>query len=126
MLIFQKLIHREDLKANPKVFYVFGDNVQRKGFGGQAKEMRGEPNAIGVATKWSPSEFFDNKRKAIQTHIVYEDLQKVEEKLKSGHLVVWPTDHIGTGLADLQNRCPEVMKLINQTLARFKRMDLYV
>jgi hypothetical protein len=36
-------------------FYVFGDNGRRIGFGGQAKEMRGEPNAIGVATEWVPT-----------------------------------------------------------------------
>ncbi len=40
------------------------DSVQRHGLAGQAKEMRGEPNAIGVATKWAPSTnpkaFFDD------------------------------------------------------------------
>jgi len=35
-------------------FYAFGTS-RRIGFGGQAKEMRGEPNAISVATKWEPS-----------------------------------------------------------------------
>jgi hypothetical protein len=40
------------------------DSVQRHGLAGQAKEMRGEPNAIGVATKRAPSTnpkaFFDD------------------------------------------------------------------
>lgn len=51
IVLHQKFIFREDLQANPDVYYLFGDNVERRGLGGQAKEMRGEPNAIGVATK---------------------------------------------------------------------------
>jgi hypothetical protein len=51
----QKWITRDDLRANPNVLYLFGDNERREGLGGQAKEMRGEPNAIGVRTKASPS-----------------------------------------------------------------------
>ena len=50
----QKFITRADLQANPKRLYLFGDNVMRAGLGGQAKEMRGEPNAVGVATKKAP------------------------------------------------------------------------
>ena len=57
MIIYQKFIYRSDLKANPSVLYLFGDNLQRVGLGGQAKEMRGEPNAVGIATKKAP----DNK-----------------------------------------------------------------
>jgi hypothetical protein len=53
-LIFQEWITRKDLRENPDKRYVFGDNVERRGYGGQAKEMRGEPNAIGVVTKWAP------------------------------------------------------------------------
>ena len=34
--------------------FVFGDNMERCGFGGQAAAMRGEPNAVGVPTKWAP------------------------------------------------------------------------
>lgn len=43
-----KYIKRQDLKSNPNTQYLFGDNLKRSGFGGQAKEMRGEPNAIGI------------------------------------------------------------------------------
>ncbi|SDK47143.1 hypothetical protein [Bradyrhizobium ottawaense] len=54
-VVFQNWITRNDLLDNRDKMYVFGDNVQRTGFAGQAKEMRGEPNAIGVVTKWAPS-----------------------------------------------------------------------
>ena len=57
-IIFQKMIYREDLIRNPDTIYLFGDNDKRKGLGGQAKEMRGESNAIGIRTKKAP--FSDN------------------------------------------------------------------
>jgi hypothetical protein len=55
MIIKWKRIYREDLRNNPDFMFLFGDNLQRTGLGGQAKEMRGEFNAIGIATKKSPS-----------------------------------------------------------------------
>jgi len=30
MIILQKRIYRSDLRMNPKVFYVFGDNMEAK------------------------------------------------------------------------------------------------
>lgn len=102
---YQKFISRQDLKDNPDTLYVFGDNFVRKGFGGQAKEMRGEPNAVGLPTKKYPS----FRPEAFLTD---DDLEEVLEKsrpgivmllnhLKSGKNVVIPTDGVGTGLAGL-------------------------
>lgn len=58
IILRQTRIYRADLAMNPKVLYVFGDNLERKGFGGQAYEMRGEPNAFGIATKRLASHYF--------------------------------------------------------------------
>ena len=55
MVIYQHRIFRKDLKNNPTVLYLFGDNRLRKGLGGQAREMRGEPNALGIRTKKVPN-----------------------------------------------------------------------
>ncbi len=52
-IVFLDWITRDMVRAEPDARFVFGDNVEREGFGGQAAAMRGEPNAIGVATKWS-------------------------------------------------------------------------
>lgn len=49
-LLFQNTIRRAHLRANPKNLYLFGDNEQRRGLGGLARECRGEPNAVGIAT----------------------------------------------------------------------------
>lgn len=55
MIEFRTFIHREDLQGEPETLFVFGDNMMRKGLGGQAAAMRGEPNAVGIPTKELPS-----------------------------------------------------------------------
>jgi hypothetical protein len=116
MLIFQKLIFRMDLQLNPDVLYVFGDNMQRIGFGGQAKEMRGEPNAVGLPTKLSPGQYFSNNdlnRLKIENK---NNVSRLISHLRSGGVVVWPADGIGTGLADLKNKAPKIMDYYDNLL----------
>lgn len=117
MIIYQRLIYREDLRANPDVLYVFGDNVERKGFAGQAKEMRGEPNAIGVATKWAPysddSAYFSDDQYDQIVSIIDNDLGKARilSDYSFGTIIV-PLDGIGTGLSQLPTRAPQIYKYI--------------
>lgn len=118
-LIYQKFIKRCDLEKNRGVFYVFGDNIQRVGTGGQAREMRGEPNAIGIPTKRSPTEYF-NAHDEVKSSVAYEEickaLSKVLVKLQNGKIVVWPSDGVGTGLARLQQHAPRLYDLIQSSL----------
>jgi hypothetical protein len=115
VVVFQKWITRQNLRDNPDTFYVFGDNVRRIGYGGQAKEMRGEPNAIGVATKWEPSNrpnaFFNDTLVCKQQ--VEMDLMAVQRVLDRRKTVVVPTDGIGTGLARLPFVAPRLNAFIN-------------
>jgi len=112
MIIYQSRIYREDLKANPDVLYVFGDNVERIGLGGQAAEMRYEPNAVGVATKWSISKCFSDDDYKEIVDIINEDMWPVNDHLEDNKIVVVPLDGIGTGLADLPKNAPKVYKYI--------------
>jgi len=111
-IIYQKKILRDDLRTNRNVLYVFGDNAKRRGMGGQAKEMRGEPNAVGIRTKYAPSNetsaFFreDPASTHEQCDMIDEDMLSLRPHLLRGGLVVWPTDGIGTGLADMQYKAP--------------------
>jgi hypothetical protein len=123
-IIYQDWIVRSDLRSNPDRIYVFGDNVERAGFGGQAKEMRGEPNAIGVATKWSPSmqprAFFDDTAEC--RRIVEQDLALVRAALDLGRTVVVPRDGIGSGLSQLDRRAPHLLRFMNDWFSRQQRM----
>lgn len=44
-------ISRAYVRANRDKLFLFGDNLERRGFGGQAAAMRAEPNAVGIPTK---------------------------------------------------------------------------
>lgn len=96
--------------ANPNARYVFGDNTERWGRGGQAKVCRDHPQAIGIATLWAPGKFFTDCDEALV--VVRKDLDKVTVALKAGHDVYWPEDGIGTGLARLRESAPGIFAFI--------------
>jgi triosephosphate isomerase len=127
-LLFQKMVDREDLRRNPQVLYVFGDNVRRVGYGGQARAMRGEKNAVGVATKYSPAQCFGETpaETEAQNRIIDNDMKPLFEHLKEGGVVIWPADGIGTGLADLPNKAPDTFDYLQQKLAALlKTADMF-
>ena len=123
-LLFQKTYVREDARRNPQVLYVFGDNVLRVGRGGQAFALRDEPNAVGVATKYSPNECFGNEPAQViaQNRIIDEDMKPLFEQLVKGGIVIWPTDGIGTGLAGLPTYAPRTFDHIQKKLAALIRV----
>ena len=95
-VIFQKWISRSDLALNSDILYLFGDNLERAGFGGQAKECRGMKNAVGVATKKSPSmmpsAFFTDAEFDRNCQQIDHDLSAAFRHAMAGGLVVIPTD----------------------------------
>jgi hypothetical protein len=127
-VLFQKVYKREDARRNPDVLYVFGDNVRRIGRGGQAGEMRDEPNAVGVATKYAPGlavedHFGEEAAQVIaQKRIIDNDMKPLFEHVKQGGIVVWPTDGIGTGLSALPTYSPSTFAHIEQKLAALIRV----
>jgi len=107
MIIYQYRIYRKDLKANRDVLYVFGDNLDRQGYGGQAAEIRGEPNAFGIATKRGighgfPDDYFFDTQEDAQVH-VDNDFANLLKEYREGKykMIVWPLEGIGTGLSRL-------------------------
>jgi hypothetical protein len=109
-VVYQKFIFRADLRANPDVLYLFGDNEQRQGKGGQAKEMRGEPNAVGVRTKAKPAttsdSYWTDENSEQQRAMIDSDLEPARRALSAGRVVVVPLDGLGTGLSELNQRAP--------------------
>jgi len=99
-------ITREYVREHPEKIFVFGDNVLEKGFGGQAKELRGEPNAYGVPTKKYPSmraeSFFTDTE--LMANILLIDRAIAKIPTDGREIVVLP---LGTGLAQLPIKAPE-------------------
>lgn len=120
MIVYQHHITRADLRRNPFVYYVFGDNATRTGYGGQAREMRGEPNAIGIATKWKPSKdndaYFSDARANDQMTIMQHDFKRVHDLLRHKQTVVFPANGLGTGFADLERKSPLTWQFLQQTM----------
>lgn len=122
------MIHRADLVNNPDILYIFGDNLDRTGFGGQAKEMRGEPNAFGIATKRHashnyPGDFmFDHQIGA--PGIIDNEFKELELTLRSCQYraLVIPLDGIGTGLSKLPEYAPKLLEYINQKLKDLEKL----
>lgn len=109
---------RAEIRANPDRLYVFGDNVSTLGRGGQAKECRGEPNTVGIPTKWHPmmdegSFFTDADLPKVRPRIQYE-FRRLSEHLATGRDIVWPRDGVGTGLAQLPQRAPAIAAFIDR------------
>lgn len=115
-IIYQKFIFRSDLQANPDVYYVFGDNDCREGKGGQAKEMRGEPNAIGIRTKKAPTyekhDFYFDWDYDANIAKISEDFERVRLLLGQGKTVIYPQDGVGTGRANLLLTAPKTLQFI--------------
>ena len=123
-VVRQKRIVRAELQANPHVLYMFGDNDQRDGYGGQAAEMRDEENAAGVRTKWAPSNeasaFFSDHEFDRITVLIDADLESAREKLAEGGVVVIPLDGLGTGLSRLPQKAPRIAAFLEERLAELE------
>lgn len=115
-----KFITREMVRSHPEKLFLFGDNLKRVGMGGQAREMRGEPNAIGIATKVSPGnkpeDFFCDDKYQCYLKIIKQDLALVFDALKNNKVVIIPKDGLGTGLSDLPNKAPRIFKYLQSQI----------
>jgi len=125
-VITQKFVYRSDLQSNRSVMYLFGDNHARKGLGGQAKEMRGEPNAHGIRTKWAPTynavDFFSDSQFDKIVEMLDEDFHSVFEHLTMGNIVVLPEDGLGTGISRLPELAPKTFAYILDRIAVIKAL----
>jgi len=115
-LITKNFIYRSDLRSNPRALYLFGDNHLRIGLSGQAKEMRGEPNARGIRTKWRPSftddAFFSDEDFPAIEQFLMDDFREAKAAICQGRVVVMPQNGLGTGLSELPTRAPKIYALL--------------
>ena len=110
-------ITREMVRAEKDKMFLFGDNLTERGFGGQAAEMRGEENAVGIPTKKAPSNnpssFFTDKEFAANKKAIDEAFGKIPPD----KTVVIPKAGLGTGLAQLEEKAPLTFAYLNEKLA---------
>jgi hypothetical protein len=99
-------ITRENVLKRSDTIFVFGDNLAESGYGGQAKELRGLPNAYGVPTKKFPSmnknAFFTDEEFEQNKDAIERSINKIPIDCKD--IVVLP---LGVGRAELYLRAPK-------------------
>ncbi len=113
--IFTVLVSRkfsiEQCRTNFDTLFVFGDNLERVGSGGQAI-IREQKNSIGFATKKAPGgakeDFFTDDEYGENCKIIDEEIEKIkkyaeEHKYKA---IAFPFMGLGTGLSEMPLRCP--------------------
>jgi len=123
----QKYISRTDCQTHRDRLYVFGDNMVRSGYGGQAGAMRGEPNSFGIPTKWFPNNqkssfFYDEQFDEGSTvwltlHGAFAHLTCV---LDQGYDIVIPLDGLGTGLSRLPEYAPTIANYIEHQIQQLE------
>lgn len=126
--IYPLKYQRHIVKDFTNCTFVFGDNVARTGNKGQAC-IRGLPNAYGIPTKWRPSTdynayFRDGPEDyAIWNRYIRPRMNNIEFTLvmEPDHVIAWPQDGIGTGLAKLSEFAPGILKRITDKVETWKQ-----
>lgn len=113
MLYLIERYSRELIKEHHDTIFVFGDNLFRIGLGGQAAAARYEPNSLGIVTKVDPEVcYYENDLERWIEHS-NNDFRLLREFVMADKDVVLPVDGIGTGLADLKNKAPAILDIID-------------
>lgn len=122
-------ITRDYVQAHPTTLFIMGDNMIGKGISkgaGQAEQMRGEPNTIGIPTKYRPSRdehsyFTDASwNQLVVRGAIVNAFDRVENALITGQDVVIPSRGIGTGRAELQQRAPVIWEYIQDQISQLE------
>lgn len=124
--VFTGFYSKEILECNPDKLFVFGDNVVRKGTGGQAV-IRYQPNAFGIATKRFPSmregSFFTDTKEDFD--VVENDIISLLTLANSptGPTIVFPAQGIGTGMGNMKDSSPKLWEHMNGLLLEYFDFD---
>ena len=130
-VIFREYIAHKGIRAHPDRLYGFGDNhLERKGYGGQARECRGEPNAIGIPTKRAPSmkenAFFSDADYELWAESTKAAWNTLRDAVLEGRTVVFPKAGLGAGLAQLAERAPRIKAAIDGAVGQIEMLGSHV
>jgi hypothetical protein len=117
------MITREFIRRNRHILFVFGDNDTRTGFGGMAKDFRGEVNAIGIRTKKYPgmdkSHFYTDDELSANQSKITNDIKNVLNSSINYSYIYLPS-LIGLGKANMATRCPKTHTFLRQEMLRIE------
>lgn len=112
-------ITETEILNNPTILYIFGDNLLRKGYGGQARVCRGKSNTFGIRVKKEPNDnpnsFFTDREFFKLSDYIKEDIVQIL-KLSIEYKKIFILSNIGEGRARLLEKAPKLYDLLKQLL----------
>lgn len=123
ILYFNGFWNKEDCRNNPSHLFIYGDNDDQIGQGGQA-QIRNCRNSMGIPTKKHPdnekTSFYNDKEFLENKDKINQSIFKIIHRISSGSYdtLVLPEDGLGTGLAKLNIKAPKTFEYLNQVLDR--------
>jgi len=119
LAIFNGFWTVEECKESPKSLFVFGDNDDKKGAGGQAI-IRYCKNSIGIPTKKHPnnnvSSFYTDDTYYDNCFKIYFAISKLIIASTKFDEIVFPEDGFGTGLAKLPEKAPKTLAYLDKMI----------
>lgn len=104
--------------------FIFGDNDECRGKGGQAI-IRDEPNAMGIPTKKKPnnfdSSFYTDDEYDQNVEKINDSIESIKECLENYDGIMYPINGIGTGLSQLNIKAPRTFKYLNKQIRKLFR-----
>ena len=121
-VLTMKWITRACVREHRDYIFLFGDNLIRRGLGGQAAAMRGEPNVVGMPTKKLPSNsenaFFTDSELVQNKAVIDQAFEHLTHiSIAPEQIIVIPADGLGTGRAQLESRAPLTFAYLQKRLA---------
>lgn len=107
----------ESCIKNPHCLFVFGDNQERVGMGGQAI-IRNCHNAIGICTKKSIMHAMRDDEYIQNQVSIDKDIMSIKKSVEdNGYtFIVFPSSGLGWGRAYMQTACPKTALYLSQRL----------
>lgn len=108
------------VESNPDLLFVFGDNLEGKGTGGQAC-IRYADNSFGIPTKVEPTmneqrAFFRDELIELNALVFTACIDFIQDQIEKGKIIVFPSSGLGNGYAQMSKRAPKTWELFNKML----------
>lgn len=120
----EKIITRLYLRKHPFHIFVFGDNCERRGYGGAAA-LRDMTNTYGFITKKSPTHSDRDYYRPKEYEAVYfVEMEKLKQEILHNPTKHYLISKLGAGLANRYNIFEQVIEPnIRKDLAQFSNVE---
>ena len=117
--LFARFWNAKDCKESPESLFIFGDNDQGRGTGGQAV-IRNCGNSMGIPTKKFPSynsqSYYTDQEYDTNCKKILDAVDRIIIDSAKYNELVFPLNGFGIGLSCLPEKAPKTLKYMNDLL----------